>query len=61
MTRLVLDTLFSFYEEFNNKGIEPQMTVDEKQYYVNCNEVAVKDCCPILFEMHLRMVRKILR
>lgn len=42
MTRLVLDTLFSFYEEFNNKGIEPQMTVNEKQYYVNCNEVAVK-------------------
>ncbi len=42
MTKLVLDTLFSFYEEFNKRGLIPQLTVEEKQCYVNCNEVAVK-------------------
>lgn len=42
MTSLVLDTLFSFYEEFNKRGLIPNLRVEETLYYVNCNEVAVK-------------------
>lgn len=42
MTKLVLDTLFSFYEEFNNKKIQPQLAIEERPCYVSCNEVAVK-------------------
>lgn len=42
MTAIVLETLFSFYEEFNKKGYKPELKVEDKPYYVNCNEVAVK-------------------
>lgn len=42
MTKLVLDTIFSFYEIFKEKGYEPQLDIDEKSYKVLCNDVAVK-------------------
>lgn len=42
MTKLVLDTIFSFYEIFKEKGYEPKLDVDEKSYQVMCNDVAVK-------------------
>ncbi len=42
MTKLVLDTIFSFYEIFKEKGYEPELDVDEKTYKVMCNDVAVK-------------------
>lgn len=42
MTKLVLDTIFSFYEIFKKKGYEPQLDIDEKSYKVMCNDVAVK-------------------
>ena len=42
MTKLVLDTIFSFYEIFKEKGYEPKLDVDEKSYKVMCNDVAVK-------------------
>lgn len=41
-TRLVLDTLFSFYELFKQKHIEPQMDICEELIQVVCNDVAVK-------------------
>lgn len=42
MTKLVLDTIFSFYEIFKEKGYEPELDVDDKSYKVMCNDVAVK-------------------
>lgn len=42
LTRLVLDTLFSFYEMFKEKNIEPQMDICEERIPVTCNDVAVK-------------------
>ncbi|MBE5944266.1 MAG: HAMP domain-containing histidine kinase [Lachnospiraceae bacterium] len=42
MTRLVLDTIFSFYEIFKEKGCEPELDIDDKSYIVMCNDVAVK-------------------
>lgn len=42
MTKLVLDTIFSFYEIFKEKGYEPQLDIDEKSYKVLCNDVATK-------------------
>ncbi len=42
MTKLVLDTIFSFYEIFKEKGYEPELDIDEKSYKVMCNDVAVK-------------------
>lgn len=41
-TRLVLDTLFSFYEAFKEQGVEPQMDICEERVQVTCNDVAVK-------------------
>lgn len=41
-TRLVLDTLFSFYEMFKEKNIEPEMDICEERIQVICNDVAVK-------------------
>ncbi|MBE5954210.1 MAG: HAMP domain-containing histidine kinase [Lachnospiraceae bacterium] len=42
MTKLVLDTIFSFYEIFKEKGYEPELDIDEKSYKVMCNDLAVK-------------------
>lgn len=42
MTKLVLDTIFSFYEIFKEKGFEPELSIDEKTYKVLCNDIAVK-------------------
>jgi len=42
VTKLVLDTLFTFYEPMKEKGINPDLEIDEKSYYVMCNDVAVK-------------------
>lgn len=41
-TKLVLDTIFSFYESFKAKNIEPEFDIDDKSYKVVCNDVAVK-------------------
>ena len=42
MTKLTLETIFSFYEIFKEKGYEPSLDIDEKSYMVMCNDVAVK-------------------
>lgn len=42
MTKLVLDSIFSFYQIFKEKGYEPNLDIDEKSYKVLCNDVAVK-------------------
>lgn len=42
MTKLTLETIFSFYEIFKEKGYEPSLDIDEKSYIVMCNDVAVK-------------------
>lgn len=42
MTRLVLDTIFSFYESFKQEGIEPKLDIDEKKYETMANDVAMK-------------------
>lgn len=42
MTKLVLDTIFSFYEIFKEKGYEPALDIDDRSYVVMCNDVAVK-------------------
>ena len=42
MTKLVLDTIFSFYEIFKEQGYEPELSIDEKSYKVMCNDVAIK-------------------
>lgn len=41
-TKLVLDCLFSFYEQWQEKGIRPALSVDERPAYVLCNSTAVK-------------------
>ncbi len=41
-TRLVLDTLFSFYELFKQEHIEPKLDICEETIQVMCNDVAVK-------------------
>lgn len=42
MTKLVLDSIFSFYQIFKEKNYEPQLDIDEKSYKVMCNDLAVK-------------------
>ncbi len=42
MTKLVLDTIFSFYDMFKKKGYEPKLDIDEKSCMVTCNDIAVK-------------------
>ncbi len=42
ITRLILDTLFSFYGIFKDKGIEPVLDINETSVITSCNEVAVK-------------------
>ncbi len=42
MTKLVLDTIFSFYDMFKKKGYEPELDIDEKSCMVTCNDIAVK-------------------
>lgn len=42
ITRLILDTLFSFYGIFKEKGIEPVLDINETSVITSCNEVAVK-------------------
>ena len=42
MTKLVLDSIFSFYQIFREKGYEPELDIDEKSYKVMCNDLAVK-------------------
>ncbi len=41
-TKLVLDTIFSFYDMFKSKGYEPELDIDDKSYKVVCNDIAVK-------------------
>lgn len=41
-TGLVLETLFSFYEELKKQGIEPEMEIEETPCFVTCNPLAVK-------------------
>ena len=42
ITRLILDTLFSFYGIFKDKGIEPVLDINKTSVITSCNEVAVK-------------------
>ncbi len=39
--KLLTATLFSFYDEFKTKGIEPQIDICEEKLYVFCNQAAV--------------------
>lgn len=41
-TQLVLETLFSFYENFKEAEMNPVMQIEETPAFVQCNEVAVK-------------------
>lgn len=41
-TKLVMDSLFSFYEQWKEKGITPELSVDEQSVMVLCNDIAVK-------------------
>lgn len=42
LTRLAVDTLFSFYGEMKEKGIRPEIAVDETAFRICCNDIAVK-------------------
>ncbi len=42
LTKLVLDTIFSFYEIFKQKNYEPELDIDDRSYIVNCNDIAIK-------------------
>lgn len=41
-TKLVLDSLFSFYEQWKEKGIRPNLQVEENSAMVLCNDLGVK-------------------
>lgn len=41
-TKLVLDSLFSFYGQWKEKGISPILSVDEDTIMVLCNDTAVR-------------------
>lgn len=41
-TKLVLDSLFSFYGQWKEKGISPVLSVDEDTVMVLCNDTAVR-------------------
>lgn len=41
-TRLVMDSLFSFYEQWKEKNIKPDVSIDEKPVMIMCNDIAVK-------------------
>ena len=41
-TKLVLDTLFSFYEQWKEMGISPKLHVEEGPAMVLCNDMGVK-------------------
>lgn len=41
-SKSVCDTLFSFYEEINSRGIEPQIDFCDEQIFVNGNKEALK-------------------
>lgn len=42
LTRLVLETLFSFYEEFKGREIQAKLDVSEDSVIMLCNDVAMK-------------------
>lgn len=41
-TKLVLDSLFSFYEQWKEKGIRPELSVEESTAMVLCSDIGVK-------------------
>jgi len=41
ITGIVCENIFSFYEEFKEKGINPKIEIDEKEAYVICSSEAV--------------------
>lgn len=41
-TKLVLDSLFSFYGQWKEKGISPVLSVDEDTVMVLCNDTAIR-------------------
>ncbi|MCD7742342.1 MAG: HAMP domain-containing histidine kinase [Ruminococcus sp.] len=41
-SKSVYDTLFSFYEEINSRGIEPQINFSDEQIFVDGNNEAIK-------------------
>lgn len=40
-SRCVCDTIFSFYEEFQAKGIEPSVTLEDERLFIQGNEEAL--------------------
>lgn len=41
-TKLVLDSLFFFYEQWKEKGIQPELSVEESTAMVLCSDIGVK-------------------
>lgn len=41
ITRIVCENIFSFYEEFKKKNINPKVEIDEREAYVICSGEAV--------------------
>ena len=41
-TKLVLDSLFSFYEQWKEEGVSPKLRVEESPAMILCNDIAVK-------------------
>lgn len=41
ITKIVCESIFSFYEEFKEKKIEPKVKIDETEAYVICSSEAV--------------------
>lgn len=40
--KLIYDTVFSFYDEFKNKKIEPEIEFSEEQFFINGNKEAIR-------------------
>ena len=42
ITQTVFNSVFAFYEDFSNKGIEPKINICDEEIFVNGNEEALK-------------------
>lgn len=42
LKKIVFDTVFSFYEDFKEKNLEPEIDFSEEQYYILGNKEAIK-------------------
>ena len=42
ITQTIFNSVFAFYEDFSNKGIEPKINICDEEIFVNGNEEALK-------------------